>query len=73
MTGCHTKGPPTIKGLTALHYYQVDQVPWQRLVVGRQQKRVQAEEHTVIHHSEVIKHTGNLHLVIADNSNDGEE
>lgn len=73
MTGCHTKGPPTIEGLTALHYHHIDQVTWQRLVVGRQQKGVQAEEHIVVHHSEVIKHTHNLHLMIAENSNEGEE
>lgn len=59
---CHTKSPPTIEGLPALHHYQVDQVPRQRLVVGRQQKRVQAEEHAVIHHAMITIHTGHTHL-----------
>lgn len=62
MAGCHTQGPPTVEGLTALHHYQVDQVPYQRLVVGRQQQRVQAEEHTFLHHSTVSIHAGHMHL-----------
>lgn len=66
ITRCHTKRPPTIEGLPALHHYQVDHVPRLRLVVGRQQKRVQAEEHTVVHHSMITIHAGHTHLERAD-------
>lgn len=66
--GCHAQGPPTEHGLTALYHYQVHQVPRQRLIVGRQSERVQAEEHTVLHHSFVTKHTGHTHLGTGDHS-----
>lgn len=71
--GCHAQGPPTVEGLTALHHYQVDQVPWQRLVVGRQQQRVQAEEHIVLNHSNITIHAGHTHLEIVDHSEEGNE
>lgn len=56
------QGPPIVQGLTALHHYEVDQVPWQRMVVGRQQQRVQAEEHTVLHYTFFTIQTGHMHL-----------
>lgn len=60
--GRHAKSPPAIQRLTALHHYKVNQVSRQRLVVGRQQHKVQAEENTVIHHAIATIDAGHTHL-----------
>lgn len=46
---------------------------WRRLVVGRQQQRVQAEEHAVSHHTIVTIHAGHTHLEIIQSREEGSE